>query len=196
MTYRCKGRVIGMTFRTKEAAYSKGRRTLEKLKGEGWRLRVWENLGWHFALYNGALSLYYHRYNDDKGSFSCMMSDKLGEGGYGAMIFSHHESFRDPNEAVAHQLKMSRAVVMNLVKVVDDVERRVIRVPILKAAVDKILADPKKLEYLTNECVRIIESEKKERRKKRPGKGFTPRKKVTKIQVARFDRDDGRGHCA
>lgn len=49
-----------MSFKTEELAKKRADQVKAMLprKGQGWTIRVWENLGWHWSLYNGPMSLY------------------------------------------------------------------------------------------------------------------------------------------
>jgi hypothetical protein len=67
--------------RTKKQTIAAGNKALKTLpnKGKGWRLRVWENLGWHFNLQRGYASIS----ESFGGEYYCLITDDpshLGSG--------------------------------------------------------------------------------------------------------------------
>jgi hypothetical protein len=104
-------------------AYKEGGALLARMKGAGWRLSVWENLGWHYAVYSGAITVHPSRHGG-RTTYSALMSSELPlEGshpGGGSMLWhdSEHRRFAEPNAAVRFQLKLAQAVLAGLVKTV------------------------------------------------------------------------------
>jgi hypothetical protein len=48
-----------MSYKTKAEAAAAGRAAIASLpETRGWTLRTWENLGWHYGLHNGPVSIY------------------------------------------------------------------------------------------------------------------------------------------
>ena len=100
----------------KVEAVEKGNLLLAKMNGEGWELRVHENLGWHFNVSNG--NLYVHE--SSSGRSSCLMSDgEYAGAGTGLGLWTTNDYYEDPNEAVAKQVEVATAVVARLVKAVE-----------------------------------------------------------------------------
>lgn len=73
-----------MHFRTKAEAEANGRKWKATLPaaGRGWTLRVWDNLGWHWSLTLGPLSVYPWSGRED-GHFHAMLAGGVGETRYG-----------------------------------------------------------------------------------------------------------------
>lgn len=91
--------------------------------GKGWKICVWENLGWHVCLKRGTISVSpgYHR--NGKPTYFALMSDRKGEATGGAMIWHNdHPNFDTPSEAVIHQVQLARKVIDNLVDIVENSE--------------------------------------------------------------------------
>ncbi len=108
---------------TKEEATAHGEKLLAKMKGKWWKLRVHENLGWHYCVFNGALSI--HQSND--GRYGALLSN-IDEGRYcggGLAVWNDGKYYIDPNRAVLNQLAKAKAHVEQLLDVVDAVSKRV-----------------------------------------------------------------------
>jgi len=111
---------------SKAEATKAGKELLKKVKGN-WKLRVWENLGWHYALYNkdhSGLNLYVSEGECiPKGNtYSCMLSSTPGDSG-GEMYWTDNYHSKDPNKAVEHQIKVARKFVDKLNKVMRKLEK-------------------------------------------------------------------------
>lgn len=99
-----------MSYKTEAEAKSAGEKLLARMKGDGWRLRVWENLGWHISVINWPIAvneivlkkkiLYYVSMTDDPESKFIV--------GLPTYLCADHRNFSDPNEAVEAQLKFAR----------------------------------------------------------------------------------------
>lgn len=92
--------------------------------GGPWKIRVWYNHGeWNYSLQLGSLNL------DPTGcgKYFCLMSDTPGDSG-GLPDWTEHSAhggaraYRDPNKAVANQIKAARRRVNELDMVVRFVE--------------------------------------------------------------------------
>jgi hypothetical protein len=85
-----------------------GGELLAKMKGTGWQLRVWENLGWHYEVHNCVgdreVSVRVHY-----GKYSVLFGHNGGE-----IFWTERKSYDDPNEAVRQQLKLARKFVDDL----------------------------------------------------------------------------------
>jgi hypothetical protein len=103
---------------TKDQATKLGKALLRKMKSKGWKLRVWENLGWHYCLVNPPLTL--HPGID---GYWIFMTDKLNEADYGSYLWSMRDSFADPNEAVRAQVVLAQKNIKVLNETVDAANR-------------------------------------------------------------------------
>lgn len=114
----------GCTIHEFNEANRKGNALLKKLKGHGWRLNVWENLGWHYSVElgdakRGGISV---RCGDD-GKFWCLIGNTPDYGNY---QWSHgHHSYRDPNRAVNHALNTAKRAVARDAAIVDFISKAV-----------------------------------------------------------------------
>jgi hypothetical protein len=95
---------------TKEQATSRGKILLKKMKGGPWRLRVWENLGWHYSVdcAEGALSV-----SDYGGEYSAMLAN-VGCSHSGSYDWIDPRRYRDPNIAVRNQLRLAKQFVQRV----------------------------------------------------------------------------------
>lgn len=89
-------------------AHKRGAALLKKLKGKGWRVRVWENIGWHYAAHlgpseQGCLSL--HPHSDGSAKYAVL----LGAAGAGNYQWYVRKRYRDPNTAVRAQMRAVKA---------------------------------------------------------------------------------------
>ena len=94
------------------------------MKGEGWKLRVHENLGWHYCVFNRAMSV--HEYNP--GTYFTLLSGKDSEhyGAGGLAVWSDdNKPYTDPNEAVLNQLILANDHIKKLVAAVSAVTNRI-----------------------------------------------------------------------
>lgn len=114
----------------KEEAERLGNKLLKKMKGKGWKLRVHENLGWWFNVYNKNLSVSsndaYKQKKSEKTYYSCLMSDNINDHSSGAMIWTERGGkgyYTDPNKAVEYQVKLARKIVDELNKAVEAAEK-------------------------------------------------------------------------
>lgn len=82
---------------------------LKRMKGKGWKVRIWENIGWHYCVENGPLSV--HASGD--GMFDCLLGVKgTGEGLWNGPGDPRHS---DPNEVVRLQIEHAKAKFKALV---------------------------------------------------------------------------------
>ncbi len=95
--------------KTEKQARIAGEKLLKRMKGKGWLLRVWENLGWHYSVHLFNLTLSEHLYRSKK-SYSALLITNESFAGSGEVFWSDKESFDDPNEAVTHQMQVSSRV--------------------------------------------------------------------------------------
>jgi hypothetical protein len=92
---------------TKEQAEAAGAELLAKMKGEGWKLIVHENLGWHYRVVRPPLQVY--RSYGGLGGYHVLMGSSSNETYGGLAVWATEQrAFDDPNEAVAAQLETAR----------------------------------------------------------------------------------------
>lgn len=102
-----------MSKNTRAAAESAARRLLKKMKTDGWKIRVWENCGWHYALHNGPVNLN----ESSPGSYFCLVGTRNDDAGGLAMWTDTEQYYEDPNECVAKALKCAHQVLKGMVNV-------------------------------------------------------------------------------
>jgi len=92
---------------TKNEAEKAGQELLGKMKDPNWKLRVWQNLGWHCEISNGPISISYHP--ESQNPYLILMSDDPRRNGVGA-IFWHMDksSFKDPLVCIKKQVEAAR----------------------------------------------------------------------------------------
>ena len=99
-----------------------GKVLLRRMKGTGWKLEVWENLGWHYCVVNGNLTVYASEYMDGI-SYTALLGD---EGPHaGLPLWSSHFSSKDPNEVARNQLEIAEDTVKRLTTVVKKVRANI-----------------------------------------------------------------------
>lgn len=106
---------------TEREARERGAKLLKKLPGKGWKLHVWENLGWHYeARLHGLMLREDTSRFSDACSYWCGLSDV--ESSSGTPAYWHtNESFKTPLEAIENQMK----VAANFVKMVSGVVNKI-----------------------------------------------------------------------
>lgn len=100
----------------KHEAEKHGRELLDKMHTKGWKLRVWENAGWNYSISKGYISVYPSYRND---TFWTLMGDPAG---VGEVYFRNddHDTFKDPNKAVANQLKVAFKHLEKVTKMISE----------------------------------------------------------------------------
>jgi len=89
-------------FATRAEALKRGRE-LRKLFPKGWKIRVWENLGWHLAFtFTEYVSVYFSPENK-KPRFFCLMGTKYG--GRPGWTSDYHSS--NPMKCVKECLRLA-----------------------------------------------------------------------------------------
>lgn len=92
---------------------------LKRMRTPGWYIRVWENLGWHYQIYNpkARASIYVSTVT---GKFWCLFGGNEGEGGPTLLNDQSVEDryFDDPNDAFASAVKYARSVVSHYDEIV------------------------------------------------------------------------------
>jgi len=105
-------------FSSKSEAQFVARQKLKLFKRpKGWKVNVWENLGWHLSFIKGNFDLHY---SPDGDYFMAFLSpDNM----HGDSIFWHENySNKDPNKVIARKLKVAKAFVKRCQDVIAKVE--------------------------------------------------------------------------
>lgn len=92
-----------------------------------WKVRLWENLGWHWALDCGQLTIHCGCYTpaSNKLRFSCMLTTDKESVGSGEMFWTDDQFFDDPNDAVSHQITLAVDHLNKCVGAVNSVTDRI-----------------------------------------------------------------------
>lgn len=108
--------------KTREQAARLGKALLKRMKGKGWRLSVWENLGWWYCVRNAPLVV--HPVDVLKGpeKFFCMVSGDVRVAGGGLSVWTDNFYSVDPNKAVRHAVKLARVYTDGLIRCVEKAE--------------------------------------------------------------------------
>lgn len=111
-----------MRYETKQEALREAHAKRNLLhQPRNWKIRVWENMGWHWSLHNGTLSLYYDKYGKGKGTFSALMSDGRYEG-VGESYWTSRFFHSNPNMVVADQMNLARVFLRTIQSSIDSVK--------------------------------------------------------------------------
>ncbi len=104
----------------KEQAVALGRKLRDRMDGHGWRLHVWQNLGWRYTVHRGPLSVY-PVYGCRGGvTYLCRLAAAPEDtSGSGAIFWPDQSRRRNPNAAVASQLVVARAFVERCVLAIE-----------------------------------------------------------------------------
>ena len=111
----------------KQQADKRGKALLDKMRGDGWKLDVWENLGWHYSVCNGAMSVHASSLgapeDGSEDTFFCLMGtdrDQSHDSGHPA--WGSDFKSNDPNEVVLAQIRKAREVLNVYIKAVKHIE--------------------------------------------------------------------------
>jgi hypothetical protein len=90
--------------RTKKEAEQEAKTALSLLKTSGWKVHVFENVGWHWKITNldGFLSLH----KQESGGYWCLLDDTIK--GVGNLEWADNRQFKDPNLAASAVLGKAR----------------------------------------------------------------------------------------
>lgn len=107
---------------TRAEATRWGRRQLKKFRGKGWRMRVWNNMGWHVAFHNHGLNVRCQPSAFSHTLFHALLSDECrGSGGLAAWSPGYRQ-YRDPNKSAQAAIRAARAYVNHLNTAVEQAE--------------------------------------------------------------------------
>src|SRR5271165_5252378 len=96
--------------RGKEEATKYANKLLNKLNGLGWKIRVWENCGWHSACCNKKFGITVY---DTGGRYYAMVEPSYIE------FYGKHKEFKDPNKAVKYILKSAFKAIDEMCEIGD-----------------------------------------------------------------------------
>jgi hypothetical protein len=93
----------------------------QRMRGRGWHIDIWENLGWHYAVRTGTLAVYPHSVPGDRAqlTYTCLM----GDGSSGEAIWhgqNWHPSHADPNVLVQIQLQHAKECLAKYQTIIDE----------------------------------------------------------------------------
>lgn len=112
-----------MSYRTESEAKAAGEKLLAKMKAEGWRLDVWENLGWHIRVFNWPVSV---SESYDGGYFAAMTGaeeDELATGVPDYFSLPGAGKGDGPNEAVESLIESARDFADEIERAVSTAEK-------------------------------------------------------------------------
>jgi len=105
---------------TKAGATKKAKALLALMKTKGWKIRVHENIGWHYSLLNGGLSVRSSVY-EGKTTYSCMLGTTPGSG-EGIWTDMGAGNSAGPNEAVKVTVEYARECLNEYTTVLESAE--------------------------------------------------------------------------
>ncbi len=128
-------------FKTKQDAELAARKLCDRLKGTGWKPRVWNNMGWHAEARNYCIRIHMTPYEN---KYSIFMSDYEGScGGSGSWLIRGEDS--DPNRLVEVQMNAAMKYANALSKLVDTQAKAVgVRKPEVEETLDDMLVEVKR----------------------------------------------------
>lgn len=111
----------------KAEAVKAGQRALAKLSGTGWKVRVWENLGWHVMVANQGVQIYIdHSPLTGEDSYWGMVNAD-GEDSSGDVFWDYPQKHsKDPNVIVRHLMKYVRKFRDKIVARVDAIDANLV----------------------------------------------------------------------
>jgi hypothetical protein len=104
--------------RTKAETMKAARAFRQMMTFGKWDIQVWENLGWHFAIRCGAVTVHPSAFG---GKCRALISDHADGSGGGLAVWSTHAPHVDPNEAVRLAVQEALNYVTGLADHVGDV---------------------------------------------------------------------------
>lgn len=131
-----------MFCKTKQEATKQGKQLLARMKGNGWKLHVWQNHGWYYCVYNKNLNVY-PSYTGD--AFYATMFTKETSTGFPHFketkttnikeiekFFNVKDKlpkiptyYNNPNQAAKNKMKDAKKLVKKLNKIVTQIEQNI-----------------------------------------------------------------------
>ena len=101
--------------KTKEEAESGAEVLLKKMTTPGWKIRVWENLGWHFEITKHSMAIHF---SEHPGQYHTYLNSGSTPGG-GSHYWHQPYYSDDPNEVYERQLEVAQQFIDECQEVVD-----------------------------------------------------------------------------
>lgn len=111
----------GCTFAEYQRAQKDAKKLLAKMRGKGWKIRVHENLGWHYQVYYGGMNVYASGSGGRKYWVLFNTHDGIGAGDMRWSNSGHYSS--DPNKAVAAVLRRAKKEAKKDLAAVESIEK-------------------------------------------------------------------------
>jgi hypothetical protein len=109
---------------TKAEAEKKGKALRELMNfPKAWSVRVWQNMGWHYSIDNGYMSIRPTGFSDGEYFILASEHDQHLVGSQNWLVKGN---FKDPNNAVATQVDAIIAYRDHINKMADDILRRAV----------------------------------------------------------------------
>jgi hypothetical protein len=96
------------TWSAYKRAHANGKALAKKL-GKGWKVRVWENIGWHWEVTNEVVRV--SQSKQDK-SYHCMLEPHYA-------WFGYPQSYSTPEQAISATVKMAKKEIDKVIKIRD-----------------------------------------------------------------------------
>ena len=106
-----------MSFKSENEAVKAAKATLKRIKTKGWAIRVWENIGWHYALQNEYMNIYPNYETGSKEFFISLMADEAREN-YGYPAFTDRFRHSNINKVIEHQLELAKNYAARINKII------------------------------------------------------------------------------
>lgn len=101
---------------TKEEAERRAKALKRKMKTRRWVIHIWENIGWHYCIDNGFISIFPSGIDT---LYFPMMSTQLGDHATPPYWYVNR-LFSDPNEAVKVQLQYAKKFAEKSMEIVHE----------------------------------------------------------------------------
>lgn len=113
-----------MSWSTKAEAVKAGKKALKAMTTSKWKIRVWENRGWHVSLIRKFMNLSITHYGGESALvYSVLVSCDALYPGTGETYWSDDSrQYDDPNKAVEGAIKQVRAFVKRANKCLKEIE--------------------------------------------------------------------------
>lgn len=108
---------------TKEQAEERGKALVDRLNqyfDEHWKVRVWENMGWHYSAVCGSMSVHY---NSNNGKYTCYVDEKIPGSGSLSAWFDNEDADPKPETAVRQALDRAKTYIAELRVIIQENEK-------------------------------------------------------------------------
>ena len=107
--------------KTKRKAEAQAKKLLAKMKSPGWKIDVWENMGWHYCLRNGVLTI--NPSSVFPGTFLCLIGDGKSSGGLSICTPMSAIRNKDPNKAIREQTEFAKSAINKYQAIIKKAEK-------------------------------------------------------------------------